>query len=291
MTVDELPFLGVGLAYRFEIREEILANSDRFDFLELITDHYIDMPPHRQEEARELAGLFPLVIHGVDLSIGTHRGVQREYLAKVRQVREWSSALWASDHLCMTQAHGRNISQLTPISFDPRTVEAVRRNVETVREVVDCPFLLENISYYFQVPPCSMTEAEFLREVFTRCDCWLLLDLTNVYNNARNNGYDAFDFLDHIPLDRVVQLHLAGGEEEGGILLDTHSRPIHPEVFELLRYSAGRMPRLKGAIIERDQAIPPTPELLDEMDRIREILAAEWAPPHRSATTSQLSWL
>jgi uncharacterized protein (UPF0276 family) len=289
--VGHIPFLGVGLAYRAEIKDEILAEADRIDFLELITDHYIDMPPHKEEEARDLAERFPIVIHGVDLSIGTSRGVDRDYLEKVEKIRTTSRALWVSDHLCMTRAHGRNISQLTPISFDRGTVEAVRRNVETVKEIVDGPFLLENISYYFQVPPATMREEEFVSEVFTRCDCWLLLDLTNVYNNARNNGYDAFTFLDRIPLDRVVQLHLAGGEEESGLLLDTHSEPIHPEVFDLLRYSAGRMPHLKGAIIERDQAIPPTPELLAEMDQIREILAAEWAPRCLPAAPSAVSWL
>lgn len=289
--VDHLPFLGVGLAYRFEIRDEILAHADQIDFLELITDHYIDMPPHKEQEARELAERFPLIVHGVDLSIGTSRGIDPSYLTKVQQVREWAKAFWVSDHLCMTRAHDRNISQLTPLSFDGGTVEAVRRNVETVKEVIDCPFLLENISYYFQVPPATMDEAEFLSEVLARCDCGLLLDLTNVYNNARNNGYDACEFLDRIPLDKVVQLHLAGGEEEGGILLDTHSKPIHPEVFDLLRYSTGRMTRLKGAIIERDQAIPPTPELLAEMDQIRTILSEEWAPRCLPETRMAVGWL
>jgi uncharacterized protein (UPF0276 family) len=106
----------------------------------------------------------------------------------------------------------------------------------------------------------------------------MLLDLANVQNNAINNRYDPFAFVDQMPLDRVVQVHLAGGYYHKGILLDTHSHPVPADVLELLAYAAPRMPNLKGVLIERDQEFPPIEALLDELDRVRDVLASTWAP-------------
>jgi uncharacterized protein (UPF0276 family) len=274
----EPPVLGVGLGYRQELREAILSADGAVDFLELITDQYMDMPPHKEAEARELAGRFPILLHGVDLSLGTDQAPDGEYLKKLQRVAEWVRPKWVSDHLCFTQVPGLNLGQLTPIAFTPRAASIAARNIRLVARELDQPFAVENISYYFPVPWSTMTEAEFLAEVITDAECHLLLDLTNLVNNATNLEYEAAEFLDRIPLERVIQIHLAGGYWHDGVLLDTHSHPVPHQVLELLRSYAPRMPALKAVMIERDQNFPPAEELFAELDRVREVLAPAWPP-------------
>jgi uncharacterized protein (UPF0276 family) len=287
--IDTIPFLGAGLGFRREMKDAMLAHGSRIDFMELLTDQYMDMPPHKEEEAKALAEQFALVLHGVDLSIGTDGPVDREYIDKMRRVAEWSKARWISDHLCFTRVPGINIGQLTPLAFSERVADACIRNVREAMAAFDIPFLMENISYYFKVPNMEMSEAEFITRVVRGSGCWMLLDLTNVQNNAVNNKYDAFEFLDQLPLDRVVQIHLAGGYYHRGILLDTHSHPVPADVFEMLAHVAPRLSNLKGVLIERDQEFPPIEELLGELDRVRDVLATRWSPAHQHQATAPQS--
>jgi uncharacterized protein (UPF0276 family) len=275
-TVPEPRFLGVGLGFRQELRTIILEKADSIDFLELLTDQYMDMPPRKEQEARELSTMFPLVLHGVDLSIGTDQPPDLEYVRKMRQVAEWTRPEWISDHLCFTRVPGLNLGQLTPLSFTDEAAAVAARNIRIVANELDQPFAVENISYYFRIPQSTLTEAEFLTRVVTEADCYLLLDLTNVVNNAVNNSYDPAEFLDRIPLERVIQVHLAGGYWQDGVLLDTHSHPVPADVLELLAMTAPRMPALKAVMIERDQNFPAGSELLAELHRVREVLATTW---------------
>lgn len=283
--MQEVPFLGVGLSFRKELKEGILANPDRVDFLELIADQYVDQPPFRELEANELAQKFPLVIHGVDLSIGTDYPVDTDYLKKIRKLADSTQAKWVSDHLSLTRVPGNRLGQLTPLPFSEETVKLVTRHVQDVQEILACPFLLENITYYFVVPPSTMTEAQFVTEIVRDSGCWLLLDLTNLLNNAVNHKYDAFEFLDQIPLDRVVQIHLAGSSYSRKLWLDTHNRPVPADVLKLLEYAAPKMPMLKAVNIERDQDFPAIEELFAELDRVRQILARNRVPNNFATAT------
>jgi uncharacterized protein len=268
--IDELPNLGVGIGYRQELSEGIFMNASAIDFIELLTDQFIDMPAYRADEARRVAAAFPVVLHGVELSLGTDAPIDSDYLAKVHEIADWVDPVWVSDHLSFTRVPELSIGQLTPLSFNESVADLTARNVRAAAGTFDCPFLIENISYYFQVPPCTLTEAEFITAVLEKADCGLLLDLTNVQNNALNNEYDAHEFLDEIPLERVVQVHLAGGRSHQGLLLDTHSDPVPEEVFELLDYTVPRMTELRGISIERDQECSGIEELLPELRRARE---------------------
>lgn len=290
-VLDNVPFLGVGLGLRQEIKEHILNHIDRIDFVELMTEHYIDMPPHKRVEARELTRKIPLVLHGVELSIGTFGQVDRVHLQKMRRVAEWAKAYWVSDHLCFTRVNGLAIGNLTPVPFSQENCANIISNARYASECFDCPFLLENISYYFRPPPYEMSEAEFITRVLEGGDCYMLLDLTNVQNNAINIGYDPYEFLDSIPLERVVQIHLAGGYYLGSLLLDTHSHAVPTDVFDLLTYAAPKMPNLRGVLIERDQNYPPFGELLNELDHVREVLCNHWAPHHTSASICAVNWM
>lgn len=271
--LNNIPYLGVGLGYRKELRKGILANRDQIDLLELIADQYINMPPIRLRDAQELSRQFPIALHGVDLSIGTDFPIDREYLNALHHISKTIKPHWVSDHLCFTRTPELSLGQLTPLPFNEDTVKAVVKKIKLVASAFDCPFLIENISYIFSVPLSTMTEAEFISQIVDKSKCWLLLDLTNLYNNAQNHNYDPYEFLDQIPLDRVIQLHLAGGSYIGNLLIDTHSHPVHLEVFRLLSYAAPKMSNLKGVIIERDQNFPEIIELLDELKQIRGLLS------------------
>lgn len=283
-AIEGMRFLGVGLGFRQEIKEALLTELASVDFLELMTEHYMDMPPHKQAEAQALSASVPVVLHGVELSIGTFGSVDDAYLRKMRQIADLTSACWVSDHLCFTRVPGHAIGNLTPLPFNAENCTNVIANVRTAASYFDCPFLLENISYYFQPLPCDMPESAFIARVLEEADCHMLLDLTNLHNNAVNIGYDPYVFLDELPLDRVIQIYLAGGLYLGSVLLDTHSHSVPRDVFDLLRYAAPRMPNLRGVLIERDQNYPPFDEMIGELDQVRELLRSCWAPHHRRIT-------
>ncbi len=287
--VVHLPFLGAGLSFRKELKADILANSECFDLLELIADQYIDKPSFRTAEASELAKQFPLILHGVDLSIGTDCPLDTDYLKKMCDVADLIDAKWVSDHLSFTRIPGNRLGQLTPLPFTDGMIKTVVAHVKEIKNLVGRPFLLENISYYFVVPESSMSEATFLSRVVTESDCFLLLDLTNLLNNSMNNAYDPIDFLEQIPLDRVVQIHLAGSTQVRKMWIDSHSRPVPEGVFHLLEYAVPKMPLLRGIIIERDQDFPSIDEITSDLSRVRQILKRNWIPTYLPQSDNQAS--
>src|ERR1044072_7094374 len=229
--LSEVPYLGAGLGYRKELKQGIVSGAEQIDFLELISDQFIDKPPIVEQQGRLLAEQFPLVLHGVDLSLGTDCPIDAEYVAKLRHLADIINPKWISDHLCFTRIPGASLAQLTPLAFTDASADVAIRNIKQMVATFDCPFLVENISYYFLIPLSTMTEAEFITRVIRESGGWLLLDLDNVLNNATNNHYDPFEFLDQIPLDRVVQLHLAGGGYRKNVLLDNHSHAVSEAGF------------------------------------------------------------
>lgn len=289
--LHDMPFLGVGLGYRAEFRQDLLSNQARVDFLELMLEHFIDMPPERMQDAKLLGECFGIVVHGLELSIGTVEPLHLDYLTRMHDLVVATGAHWASDHLCMTRVPGRAIGNLTPLPLDREMAGFVAEKCREAVRFLPVPFLLENISVLFRPGPYDMTEQEYMRLVLEESDAFLLLDLTNVFNNATNEGFDAREYLDSLPLDRVVQVHLAGGLTSKGVLLDTHSAPVPAEVFELLRYAAPSMPVLRAVMIERDQDFPPFESLLAELDMIREVLRASWAPHFATDLVAAPAWL
>jgi uncharacterized protein (UPF0276 family) len=269
-----LPFLGVGLGYRPDLDRQIWANRTSIDWLELISEHYLARPREQLDQAMRLRGAFPLVPHGVELSIGTPGELDPAYLDALAELVALVGAPWYSDHLCFTRADGIALGQLTPLPRTRAVAADVARKAQQVQDRVGVPFLLENISYYIDIGiEGQLSEAEFLTEVMEGCECGLLLDLANVFVNASNHGFSALEFLAALPLERVVQVHLAGGEESPDALLDTHSAPVPHEVFALLRHLVERAPNLRAVLIERDSDFPDDfLELADDLACAREIL-------------------
>jgi uncharacterized protein len=276
---ESLPRLGVGLGYRQPLHGDILANVDRIDFLEIISDQYLYVAPDRYDRLRGLRERFPIVPHGVGLSIGTAGPLDTDYLDRLAGVVAACGAPWFSDHLSFTKVPDTDIEQLMPLWFTQESLDAVCRNLNQLKSRIDTPFLLENITYYFPIPDSEMTEAEFITRVVEETDTGLLLDLNNVWVNSVNHGFDPYEFLRSIPLHRTVQIHLAGGQVVDSLLIDTHSRPVQEPVWDLLSYVLARVP-VKAILLEWDQDWPAFEQLLAHLDRARRTVDAVAANVH-----------
>src|SRR5205085_2051094 len=188
------------------------------------------------DHIEKISKLFPIVPHGIDLSVGTDVPVEEEYLTGLQTLIERVDPPWVTDHLCFTRVPGVNIGQLTPLQFSDRIIQIVIDKVKSVKASINRPFLLENITYYFKIPGSELPEAEFITRVLEGADVSMLLDVCNLFMNAQNHDYDPYKFLESIPLERVVQLHIAGGLRQKNKWVDTHSQAVHEEVFELVDY-------------------------------------------------------
>jgi uncharacterized protein (UPF0276 family) len=230
--------------------------------------------PFNEDTARRLALLarrFPIVGHSLELSVGSDGADEPGYRDGILRVLGAATALWHGDHLCFTRAGDRPVRALTPLPFTDEAVEVSARNIRAAQRELGVPFIVENIAYYFENPVSRLGEAEFLRRVALEADTGLLLDLHNVFTNAVNHRFDPYRFLDALPLDRVVQIHVAGGEEVEGIHLDTHGSCCPDEVWSLLDYVAPRC-AVRGVNFEMDSRFPPFDRILLELARAREIL-------------------
>ena len=268
--ISDLPTLGVGLGYRTPFRSDLFANREQVDFLEITSDHYLDAPPEKEQELNLLAEHFVLIPHGLHLSLGSAEGIDPVYVAKLARLIGRLQPPWWSEHIAFTRAGGIQIGHLAPLPFTRQAVEVVCRNIAAVRREIEAPLLLENITYTVTLPGSEMNEAEFIAEVLERTDCGLLLDVTNLYTNAVNHGYDPGDFLKRLPLERVVQLHFAGGHWRENVLVDSHAHPTPPEVWTWMEEVIARA-SVKAAVLERDESFPPFHSLLDELGQAREM--------------------
>jgi hypothetical protein len=222
----------------------------------------------RLEKARSV---FPLVSHGINLSIGTTDDIDREYIRSIKQLLDSVDSPWWSDHLCFTSQGGVYMHDLLPLPFSKEAVKHVAQRARIVQEMVGRPFLFENISFYMNMPGMEMTDAQFLSEVLEESDCGLLLDVNNIYVNSLNHKFDPYQYVDQIPLERTVQIHVAGHSQKQDVVIDTHGAPVVQPVFELLRYVLQKC-EVKAVMIERDQNFPAISELIGELDQIRAIV-------------------
>jgi uncharacterized protein (UPF0276 family) len=273
MINTDLPLLGAGLGYRGAIHENIFAHRAGIDWLEIITDQFLPLTAERREELDLLSGSFACVPHGLELSIGGSGPLDEQYLSQVCAVADAVSAPWISDHLCFTQADGIRLGHLTPLPSTREVAGLVAQKARQVQARAGRPFLLENIAYGFTFGG-ELTEAEFVCSVLDRSGCALLLDVNNLYTNSVNYHFDPYEFLDSIPLDQVVQMHIAGGHWDDDVLEDGHDAPVPEPVWDLAQHVISRT-QVRGVLLERDAAFPDDfSDLLAEIDRSRRMLGA-----------------
>ncbi|MGD9598853.1 MAG: DUF692 domain-containing protein [Steroidobacteraceae bacterium] len=265
--------LGFGLGLRPGHYDAVLEGGHRVDWFEVTTENYLvpgGKPLHYLERVR---ARYPLVMHGVSLSIGSTAPLDLGYLRSVRELARRIEPAGISDHLCWTGVGGVNLHDLMPLPFTMEAVAHVAGRVRQAQDVLDCQLMLENVSSYVACADAEMTEWEFVAQVSEAADCLLLLDVNNVYVNSVNHGFDARDYLRALPVARVRQLHLAGHSRQGGMLIDTHDAPVAEAVWQLYERAVARFPGA-ATTLERDDHIPPLAELVAELDHARRLAAS-----------------
>jgi len=267
-----MPAVGVG--YRSAIGEWTRDNLDRFDVLEITVDHCMAASRTLRSAIFDLVGRIPLTAHGVGLSLGTDAPLDLAYLDRVAEVVERLRAPAYSEHLAFTRVPGRDTAALLPLPKTEAVAESIVNKVRMVQARVPFPFLLENITYVFEWPDSKMSDAEFLNLICRETGAGLLLDVENVHLNATNHGFDPYAFLDGLRPGLVKEVHMAGGVTirdklfAKPILADSHSHPVPEEALDLLEYALARhAPSV--IILERDDRLEATDEILDDVARIR----------------------
>ncbi len=264
--------LGAGVGLRRELYDELPATERTVDWVEIIPENFMTLGGRSKRALEACAERWTVLPHGVGLDVGGPDPLDEDYLQRLKRLVESIDAPFFSDHLCYTRLGGVHLHDLLPLPFCEAAVEHAAERARRAAEFVGRPFLLENPSYYAVMPGQTMDEASFLRAVVEEADCGMLLDVNNVYVNARNHGYDPFQFIDRLPLERVVQIHLAGHTPKPGVVIDTHIGPVPDDVWRLYRYTLERTGAV-STLIEWDQEIPSLDAVLDEADRARAMLA------------------
>jgi uncharacterized protein len=268
--MKNLPKLGVGIGFREQFRADLFLHRNKIDFLEITSDHYLDASPQKLKELKLLKEYFPLIPHSLELSLGSAEGIDEEYLEKVAELVEFVEPKWFSDHLCFTKSGGVKIGHLAPVPYTNEALKVFVRNISKVKNLIKTPLILENITYLVRFPSSEMSEAKFIKTILEETDCGLLLDVTNLYINSQNFGFDWRKFLDEIPLERVVQLHFVGSHRHGKRLIDAHANKTEGEVWKVFREVCQKCD-VKGAVLERDENFPPFAEILEEIKMARRL--------------------
>ncbi len=266
-----LKSLGAGIGLRREFYEALPLTGRSLDWVEIIPENFLTLGGRSQRALDASAERWPVLPHGVGLNIGGPDALDEEYITRLAALVRRVDSPFFSDHLCYSRLGGVYLHDLLPLPFNEEAVEHVVPRVREVMARVGRPFLLENPSYYARMPGGTLAEADFLRHVAEQADCGLLLDVNNVYVNAQNHGYDPRAFLDALPLERVVQIHLAGHDRREDVIIDTHGAEVCDEVWQLYRYVVQRTGPV-STLIEWDQDIPSLEAVLDQADLARKVL-------------------
>lgn len=267
------PLRGAGMGLRRSFMDDLLQSPPARlpDFLEIAPENWMGMGGRYAEMLQSVTGRFPVIAHGLSLSIGGQAPLDRVFLSKLRRfLDQWRIDVY-SEHLSYSGDAG-HLYDLLPIPFTEEAVKHVADRVAQVQDILGRRIALENVSYY-AAPGAAMSEAEFLRSVLEAADCELLLDINNIFVNAVNHRYDARAFLKAMPGERIAYLHVAGHLVESEQLrIDTHGDSVIDEVWALLAAAYAEFGVLP-TLLERDFNMPPVAELLQEVEVIRRLQA------------------
>ncbi len=263
-----LPQLGLGIGLRSVHYGSILEQQPAIDWFEIISENYLDTEGRPLEMLDQIAARYPIALHGVSMSLGSTDPLDYAYLRKLRSLAERVRAHWLGDHVCWTGVAGRNSHELLPLPYTEACLAHLVERTRAVQDFLGRPLVLENPSTYVRFVRSSMSEAEFIGRLAEEADCALLLDVNNIYVSSRNHGFEPLSYLESIPYERVVQIHLAGHSDHGSHCVDTHSGPVIDPVWQLYAEAIQRAgPR--ATLLEWDADIPS----LDVVHR--EVLKAE----------------
>lgn len=267
-------YLGFGLGLRTDHYQTILTTRPAIDWFEILTENYLvpgGKPLYYLDQIKEH---YPIVMHGVSMSIGSTDPLDYAYLQQVKDLAERVSAKWLSDHLCWTGVQKTNMHDLLPLPYTEEAIKHVAERIRIVQDFLGRQILIENVSSYLTYKTSTMSEWEFLSMVAKEADCYILLDINNIYVSAFNHHFNAESYLQGVPADRIKQFHLAGHTNNGTHIIDTHDATIVDPVWELYAKALSYYGPI-STMIERDDHIPPLDELLNELEHAKHI-ATKW---------------
>lgn len=263
-------YLGFGLGLRTDHFHAVLDERPAVDWFEVISENFFVAGGKPRHYLQRIAEHYPMVMHGVSLSIGSTDPLDYNYLKQLKVLAADLQPRWMSDHLCWTGVNNANSHDLLPIPYTEEAIEHIVERVQRVQDYLGRQFLLENVSSYLTFSESAMTEWEFYCEIVERADCLMLFDVNNIYVSARNHGFEAKEYIDAVNPARVRQIHLAGHTDYGDYVIDTHDHDVPDPVWELYSYALERFGPI-STMIERDDNIPSLQSLVDELDKARSV--------------------
>jgi uncharacterized protein len=252
MKNAHIPNLGIGIGLRPYHYEEIFRDAPQLDWFEIISENFMVDGGKPLQHLDRILEKYPVVQHGVSLAIGSPDPLDFDYLKKLKALTKRTKTPWVSDHLCWGRLPGAHYHDLLPLPYTKEVIDYVAERARIVQDYLELPFALENLSSYVAYNADEMPEWEFYSAVVEKADIFMMLDVNNIYVSSRNHGFNPVDYADFIPLDRVLQIHLAGHTDRGDYVLDTHDNFVKDEVWELYSYI---YPKTKGVstLLEWDE--------------------------------------
>ncbi|HVY23875.1 MAG TPA: DUF692 domain-containing protein [Steroidobacteraceae bacterium] len=270
---ESMASLGFGLGLRTDHYESVLNDHPDVDWFEVITENYLVPGGKPLYYLDRIRAHYPMVMHGVSLSVGSTTPLNFDYLRQVRQLAARIEPEWISDHLCWTGTNGVNLHDLLPLPYTEEALRHLAQRIQQVQDFLGRRMVFENVSSYVSYSTSEMTEWQFIAALTAEADCDVLLDINNVYVSSVNHGFDPVSFLQGVPVHRVRQFHLAGHQNHGAYIVDTHDEPVCDAVWKLYTFARRHFGDV-ATMIERDDNIPPLAELVTELDTAR-LLANE----------------
>ena len=273
------PNLGLGVGLRTAHYPHILRENPAVDWFEIISENYMDSGGRPRHILEQIAERYPVVMHGVSLSVGSTDPLDFDYLRKLKALADAVNARWISDHICWTGVAGRNAHDLLPIPFNEQTLSHLVERIRTIQDFLERPLVLENPSSYVEFAASTMPEWEFVARLAEEADCGLLLDVNNVFVSSVNHDFDPAEYIRNVPHERVVQFHLAGHTDCGTHRIDTHDDHVIDPVWELYRL-AHRLTGGAATLLEWDANIPAFPVVHAEVLKSKQYMTEALAAPN-----------
>lgn len=238
-----IPNLGIGIGLRVPHYEDIFRDQPDIDWFEIISENFMIDGGKALDNLHRILERYPVVQHGVSLAIGSPNALDFDYLKKLKALTKITKTPWVSDHLCWGRLPGAHYHDLLPLPYTKEVINYVAERARIVQDYLELPFALENLSSYVAFQVDEMPEWEFYSAVVEKAGIWMMLDVNNIYVSSRNHGFDPKSYCDNIPMDRVLQIHLAGHKDYNDYVLDTHDNYVCDEVWKIY---AEVYPRTKG---------------------------------------------
>lgn len=263
-------FLGFGVGLRTDHYQHVVDNQPDVDWFEIISENFMVAGGKPKFFLHAVREKYPIVMHGVSMSIASTDPLNLDYLKKLKTLASEVQPEWISDHLCWTGVHGYNSHDLLPVPYNHEAIKHIVDRVHQVQEILGRTLVLENVSSYITYNQSEMEEWEFINTIAEQSGCKILLDINNIYVSSRNHAFSAETFLQAIKPEHVQQFHLAGHSDYGDYVIDTHDHDVPPAVWNLYSQALKKFGSI-STLIERDDNIPPFPELFSEMQKARDI--------------------